>query len=444
MGSDQCLYGGAFEVLAATAGRILPFGLYESRHLVNVAFGLLAIFACYGLGMRLGGPWAALLSSLFLATTPTFYGHMFNNPKDIPFAALFACSLWALVSVLQSLPSPPWGRVVALGLFMGGTIGVRVGGVILFVYVFVFVALSRSQAVFRAAVVPCFLAWVVMLPFWPWALVSPIAHPLQALGAITHFRADWSVLFNGRFVRAEAPPPGYLPVWFLNCLPEFYFVALAAGAIQAVRSSWASRRTMEFGLLVAAVVVPVGVVMAMGSTLYDGVRHFLFILPPLSVLSGVSVAHAFRGRGGIVLSIAVLASWASTTADMVSLHPYESVYFNRLVGGGLRGAAGRFETDYWGASYKEAVEWVLESYRPPVHERIRVANCSNRILTGYYLEKTWEQRQIFESVGKAEDPHLFLATTNRECHKGVSGRLLHVVERQGVALAYVFEVRRPR
>lgn len=34
------LYGGFFEVIAQLAARILPMGVYETRHLVNALFGL--------------------------------------------------------------------------------------------------------------------------------------------------------------------------------------------------------------------------------------------------------------------------------------------------------------------------------------------------------------------------------------------------------------------
>ena len=40
---------------------------------------------------------------------------------------------------------------------------------------------------------------------------------------------------------------------------------------------------------------------------------------------------------------------------MLALHPHEYVYFNRLIGG-LGGAVGNYDTDYYGQSYKEAVE----------------------------------------------------------------------------------------
>ena len=39
------------------------------------------------------------------------------------------------------------------------------------------------------------------------------------------------------------------------------------------------------------------------------------------------------------------------------LHPYEYVYYNELVGG-LQGAEGRFELDYWATGFREAMETI--------------------------------------------------------------------------------------
>jgi hypothetical protein len=449
------LYGGFFEAIAQLGARILPFGLYESRHFVNALFGLLAMAAAYGLGTRLAGRPVGVLSALLLTATPTFYGHIFNNSKDLPFAALFTLSLYFLVLVYQSLPSPPWRLVFALGVSMGLTLAVRIGGVLLFpelLGLWLAFGKGRSRSILRAVVVPLALAWGVMLVFWPWAQLSPLAHPLFALRQTAHFQASWVVLFDGRRIPADKVPWSYLPVLYANTLPEFYFLALLLGGLQALPRVLGFRKgafdsIVLVGLLIASAGVPVAAAILLHSTLYDGTRHFLFILPPLAVLSGLSLWGALRtSRPWIRWSVGVLlaASLASVLVDMAVLHPYESAYFNRLVCGGLKGAAGRFETDYWGNSYKEGIEWVLAFYEPPAHRRIKVANCSSQFLTGYFLEKTPLARERFLSVRRRDDPDLFLTTTKRDCDKQVrNATVLHLVERQGVPLLYVFEMRRP-
>jgi hypothetical protein len=131
-----------------------------------------------------------------------------------------------------------------------------------------------------------------------------------------------------------------------------------------------------------------------------------------------------------------------TGIDMIQLHPYQSVYFNRAAAGGLASASLQFESDYWGNSYREGAQWVIQNYRADTSGRIRVANCSNYFQTGYFFENP-DARQRFINVERHQNPHVFLTTTRFRCHEKAWGRLLHVVERQGVPLLYIFGVPSP-
>ena len=102
---DLFNYGAAFDAVAAAINMVSPFGAYETRHLVNAIVGILGLVGTWKLGRALGGPRAGFIAALFLALTPNYYGQMFNNPKDIPFAA---GSVWATL-----LPRAPAARAAA-------------------------------------------------------------------------------------------------------------------------------------------------------------------------------------------------------------------------------------------------------------------------------------------------------------------------------------------
>ena len=53
------------------------------------------------LGRRLGGPLAGLIALLLLATCPLYYGHMFMNAKDAPFAVAMAIALLGTVRAFE-------------------------------------------------------------------------------------------------------------------------------------------------------------------------------------------------------------------------------------------------------------------------------------------------------------------------------------------------------
>src|SRR4029079_16421669 len=101
-----------------------------------------------------------------------------------------------------------------------------------------------------------------------------------------------------------------------------------------------------------------------GSTMYDGISHFLFILPMVAALAVVGFIAIYaalkKGRYRLLLAGVVVAALRPVYVDMVKLHPYEYVYFERLFGG-LVSAQDRYQTDYWALSMREGVEWVNQN-----------------------------------------------------------------------------------
>ena len=103
-------YGGGFDMAAALAAKVLPFGLFETRRLVGAAVGIIGLIATWRIGRRLGGPVAGLMALVLLATCPLYYGHMFMNAKDAPFAAAMAVLLLGLVRAFDEYPKPGGAR----------------------------------------------------------------------------------------------------------------------------------------------------------------------------------------------------------------------------------------------------------------------------------------------------------------------------------------------
>lgn len=128
---------------------------------------------------------------------------------------------------------------------------------------------------------------------------------------------------------------------------------------------------------------------------------------------------------------------------MVRLHPYETVYFNRSVGG-LAGASGRYETDYAGNSYREAALALRArlAAEGPSKRAPRVMLCTRVVATrcllaGYYLEG-------IEMTKNAAEADFFIATTRWDRPDSMAGEDIFRVERSGVPLAVVKDLRGTR
>jgi Dolichyl-phosphate-mannose-protein mannosyltransferase len=371
-------YGGFFEVVSWFATRILPFGIYETRHLISALCGIVGIVACWRLVRFLSGTRAAFWTALLLALYPPYYGHMFINSKDIPFAVFYVLSLYMMLHWMAEFPQVSAKTTAKLGLAIGLTMATRVGGIVLLCYLYLFSALlfihllvrekgrtlSLSASVtriFSRLAMVSLMAWGVMLLFWPYAQANPFVRPFTTL---TEFSA------YGPY----QPSADYLARHLAFKLPELVIALLAAGLCIGIWTMWTKRRQLVFSrtlshfLLIAAAVLPVTYAVAKHMHLYDEMRHFLFVIPPLICLAGITLNRMLEWlaqrrliEGAAVASLAVYLLFQVRL--MVQLHPYEYSYYNRMIGG-VHGANQKgYLTEYWGTSYREGVLTLVDYLR---------------------------------------------------------------------------------
>jgi hypothetical protein len=448
-----------FDGLASIFDRFTPFSVYYTRHLVNAGVGFLGLWGTWRLGRLLGGSAVGFASLLMLVLTPMYYGHMFNNPKDIPFAAGVVWSLYYMGRCFAQRPNVSWQLIVKLGIVYGLTLGVRVGGLmLLFFWIGIlkwdFVCTYWKQrpqipwgalkAYLRLVIPVCLLCYAVMLFCWPWAQLNPIMNPLRALSEFSNFPQDVEVLLDGTNYRSTQLPWFYVPLYFGVQLPEFLFVLLVVGVVALPRYwYWANkcqRQLLSLMLLMAG--FPLIYAMIRHPALYDAVRHFLFVVPLACVFSALTIQQVCSwGERNVslyvfgVIGVVIVGLQASL---MVRLHPYEYIYANSLAGG-VTGAYGRYELDYWGSSFKEAAQelqsFVAKEGGVPPGKIYRVAICGPWSSAMIYLPPD------YRPVVANEPAEFFLSTTRWLCPKMRPGRDIIEISRLGAPLAVIKDLR---
>ena len=458
------MYGGGFDLLAALTAKVLPFGLFETRRLIGAAVGLIGLFVTWRLGRRLGGPLAGLIGLVLLATCPLYYGHMFINAKDAPFAVASVIALYGIVRAFETYPRVTPATVALCGVGVGLAVGSRVlGGFTVLDAVLPLPAIVaiRSRDIglrkvfaecgpFILAFVPgIILAYLVMGLVWPWSVIAPL-NPFHAVEYFSNFfEKPWRELFDGRLIPVPDMPRSYVPTLVALKLPEI-LLALGGcgigGAIVAVASRKhggdAGRRAALLAVLLAAT-LPVFVTVATRPAMYNGIRHFVFVVPAFAVFGGLAAAwiarrlqrhgRAVLGAGALVLLLGI----ASPVADMAWLHPYEYTHFNRIAGGAA-GARPRFMLDYWGLSLTQASRQLLaliaERGERPSGEKWTVAVCGPHppvtVALGPQFITTWNP--------KGADFAMILGEFY--CAK-LDAPVLFEVVRDGVVFARVYDIR---
>src|ERR1700676_4093625 len=119
------MYGGGFDMAAALLHKGIPLELFETRRLLGAVVGVVGLAVTWRLCPRVGGPLAGLAALLLLALCPTFYGHMFMNPKDAPFAVAMVILMLGLVRLAEEYPQPSPRTILIVGLGAGLSIGSR-------------------------------------------------------------------------------------------------------------------------------------------------------------------------------------------------------------------------------------------------------------------------------------------------------------------------------
>jgi hypothetical protein len=456
-------YGGGFDMLAALAAKVSPFTLFETRRLVGALVGLIGLLATWRIGRRIGGPLAGFTALVLLATCPLYIGHMFMNAKDAPFAVAMAILLLALVRVLETYPriTPASGALAAAGF--GLSIGSRVMGgfgVVALVGALALVTAVEARrdglrpaaarlARFALSLLPvAVLAYAVMALVWPWSVIDPL-NPWRAVEYFSHFfEKPWHELFAGEIVAVTEMPRSYVPTLFALQMPEIFLalaVGGAAGTLIAVcrRNLGPNRRAILLVVLLAAT-LPILVTVVARPAMYNGIRHFVFVLPPLAVLGGLAGAWlitALRRHSSSVAAaagVAFLAGIALAVVDMARLHPYEYTYFNRLAGG-VNGARGRYMLDYWGLSFKQASQGLAGKLaerheNKPKDRRWKLAVCgphrSPQVELGPDFETTWEPPGADFALMLGE---FYCATFDAP--------ILVEIAREGVVYARVYDIR---
>jgi dolichyl-phosphate-mannose-protein mannosyltransferase len=456
-------YGGGFDLLAALAAKVLPFTLFETRRLTGAAVGILGLVVTWRIGRRIGGPRAGLLALALLAACPLYYGHMFMNPKDSPFAVATAIFLLGLVRALQEYPRPSVPTIALVGVGFGLSFGSRIMGAFgaiaaLAALALIFAAEARADGWrpagarlgrFVLSLVPAvLLAYAVMALVWPWSVLDPL-NPFHAVEYFSHFfEKPWDELFGGRLIPVPDMPRSYVPTLLASKLPVIFsvlgFGGAAAALIAALRRDVAPSRRAVLLLLALAALLPIAITVALRPAMYNGIRHFVFVLPPLAALgglAGVVLADAAGRRlrfAPMAVAVVVAIGIAFPAVAMARLHPYEYTYFNWLAGG-VAGARDRYMLDYWGLAFKQASQQLLAKLAErhetkPADRRWRIAVCgphrSPQVELGPDFATTWDP--------KGADFAMMLGEFY--CAK-LDAPIIAEIARDGVVYARVYDIR---
>ena len=248
--------------------------------------------------------------------------------------------------------------VLPSAILLGFTTSTRILGPFAGLIIVYFALRTKGRQAVPALGMYAVIAMMAMYLTWPYLWMDPIGRFFESLDTMSLYPWLGLVLFNGVKYQSTNLPHSYLPVLFAIQLTEPVWALSIVGWIVAIVGGEKRRGLVELALL--WFVIPLIGFVVMRTVLYDNFRQVLFILPPIFLMAGVAFEKIKNAKWRVALITLCLIPGVM---GIVSLHPYEYIYYNRFVGG-VDGAQGRFDLDYWVISYREAAEYI-NSVAPP-------------------------------------------------------------------------------
>jgi hypothetical protein len=334
-------------------------------HLINFLTFQLGVYLLYRFMIRWADQKAALATTALFAFQPLLWGHAFINPKDIPFLVFF---LGSVVFGFELVDEMDGGRRTAddgkfkyrtlllASFFLGIATSIRVLGPLaaILTVLYAFTQKIKIATLLKSIWLYAALSIAIMFITWPYLWLDPIRKFIEVFIFMSDNPTELNVLFAGAHYTAGSVPRRYLPQLLLWTLTEPVWILFAVGLVAAFWKSDNQRR-LVLALILLWFIIPFAYVLLRRPSLYDGYRHFLFILPPIFVFTGFAFEKLFDllNKDWLRLaSVAVLLLFGIFPA--IQLHPYQYAYYNSFAGG-VGGVFRNYETEYWLTCYREAV-----------------------------------------------------------------------------------------
>jgi hypothetical protein len=282
-------------------------------------------------------------------------------------------------------------------------------------------------------------AGLVCFITWPFLWLYGFRGLVESLLIFSKFPWSGQVLFNGQYYPPTGLPVSYFPklmaIQFTLPLVVLAVCGFFIGIYQAVKHTG---QRGELAILYLWLFVPPLMTIATHATVYSNFRHFLFIIPPIAVFAGFSIQQISNRLKHIPMLIAL--SLLAVIPGMVSIaqiHPYEYFYYNSFVGG-VQGADQRFELDYWGLAYKDAMAFVNENAPAGSHLLIWKDNLSGAI----YADREFTiKAHTSVPEDEIESFDFMVIPANRLTESGFGVYpILHSVQVNQVDLMYVLQL----
>jgi len=350
-------------------------GFVQAAHFANLLIYLAVVFLSmiFVARFKLSSPW---LAGLILLTLPVLVGHSFMNTKDIPTSAIYTLFTFSLIILVQTRRNLAILFIVS-AVFGGFLVSTKMVFLPAVLIELILAQCLRNYIGGMASLGPCKLTLSILLQASAALIVAYIVTPPAWLNPIIYAREAFSL--SSRFSQgggctyllAKEFCLGiphydtllYILSWTLVHIPLIALAGLVVFCLRLFKNTQSfdffnllnSQDSAIILLLILQAALVPAMAVAGNSNLYDADRQFLFIYPPLAIISSVGLGKTFTP--GYSNRSALLLFNLGFIAPLLSirlLHPYQYTYINEPFS--FLVSSKDTSLHYWAFSATEAVQ----------------------------------------------------------------------------------------
>ncbi|MDB4247442.1 hypothetical protein N9838_00615 [Acidimicrobiia bacterium] len=374
---QQFYFSRIFNSLVLEGGENIFTNNISDSYLSKTFFGrffYLNIYSCVILFLlflmieKSNTPKFSLLFLILFLSIPSINGHLLFNQKDGAFMLHF---FLFCIYLLSSIKNKSVTNNLILGLLAGIVISLRLSSLIFifFTYLFLFFKEQRLTSFSKREFCNKYLQ-INIYSILFYFVLSPSAWftPLEfiQISIDQQILLNWtgSTLTNGNFILANDISPWYLVTWLFYKLPLIIHISLFIFLVR-IKTNLRNDIVAQFSFYFLIISNIFFIVYR--PPVYDGLRHFLFLIPFIAYLSLKSLYNLTESKH--INFVILISSIVYLSFTQFGLSEYRYIYLNEFVEEeSISGfcednidGCGDWLADYWGFSGRKLASYINEN-----------------------------------------------------------------------------------
>jgi len=425
-----------FEILLAFITDIFSINeindIYKTSHKLNFIIFFISLIFFYKLVYRLyNSEIYAILSVIFLITTPRFFAESYFNSRDIFFLSLFILNIY---SIYLFLAKKNLFSIIVLAFSTAVLVISKIFGVVpILLFSFFFIMQENKKNDIRFKLVSLFKIYTLVVFFiyilWPFLWDNPLKNFTYAYFFHLTEQNKLSVItyFYGKYISSSEAPWHYRLTWMFLTIPIYLIVIFLTGLTYNISRFSSSLLHIENknklfttndllkATMLSILLSVIFLTSQFNESKLNGWRHLYFLYSIIIIFSIDGLRLIIKKykqkifRTGIIIliffNISYLIIWS------VKNHPNQYVFFNFLLN---KHGSKNFDLDYWGVSNLEAIKYIIKTSKK---DRINVGTASFSSLYESTLKLSKIDRDRINIVFELDDADYILDNSMKRKRK---------------------------